>query len=285
MSVVYVLWDTYDDDHVRGVYGDLKMAVEAALRSSDAERKISAKLEIGADDIRKFIDYIENATEHTTETRETSVFEEANENRSVDLTRWVERLLGDRQLDFKVMLPLDGQVLARVSHCDRRELCDKFIFTPIKIDASALQVGELWILVTLADDGPYGSVTTIEYSHSLALIYEEFDNYMSVEHNRDDSDRDSSSEECRCGSSLDEGTCWASSCRLCDNNRMDECSQTYFLRLLRDGNISLEHCSSEASVSLLKFKHCPPLADQFPSLATLDTSKQPKPLLRLRVRC
>ena len=51
MTVIYVLWDTYDDDYVRGVYRDLATAVETAVHFSNAEEAFSTKVDIEASDI------------------------------------------------------------------------------------------------------------------------------------------------------------------------------------------------------------------------------------------
>ena len=245
MTVIYVLWDTYDDDYVRGVYRDLATAVETAVHFSNAEEAFSTKVDIEASDIT------ETKCSDNSPLYDNPQFHDANQ-----LTGEINHLLGNRSLDFKVMLPVDNHMLARITHCDRSGLGDKIIFTPIQLpmtDEELLNPVTLWALVTLADDGPYGSVTTIECSHDLSIMYEKFDNYMSVEHNRDDGDHSSSdSKTCQCG--LSDEVCLATSCRLCDDNKMDECSRNHFLELLRNGNVSLEHCSSEVSVVLLKFK-------------------------------
>lgn len=77
-------------------------------------------------------------------------FHDANQ-----LTGEIKRILGDRSLGFKVMLPVDNHMLARRTHCDRDELRDKIIFTPIQLptDGELLSSDTLWTMVTLADDG------------------------------------------------------------------------------------------------------------------------------------
>lgn len=286
MAVVYVLWDTFSDDYICGVYRNLADAVTFAAKCSDEEldpNEVSKKVKISADDIQKFIEYTKLGKDKDSPIKnekvkasdesvslDSSTSEDVNkvvvsediatreklETTVADLTRAIQDILGDKagSLDYQVVLPSSESTLIHLTY--GHGLNDKLIITPITVYELDVPV---WFLLTSENGGgqSYSSGTLIEYSDCLtAGIYEEFNNYMGVEHNRNDNNIETYPDDCFCHQDENEcegDYCEAELCRICEDGKSVECTEKWFLELMRKDFIRPDHCSSETGVSLLKY--------------------------------